>query len=463
MLDRVPTKPGRTKMTHDDGTVECVTLERADEPTQEGTPLNKSTLLSDETAAQYGLSGSNAIPDKAFKKLTPYEVGDIILTSRADVSDDWLLCDGRRVDKTEYPKLYQMAENRMGLSSQSIHSHTGVTTRGLYFLDGKYLVLGNYGTSSSQNTNSRPCGISYFTDFYGAPTLTYYVTSYLDTTLHKLGKTTNYWFVAATNGIHWSRDLKTWTHLAYPTFTGGITDIQVVNCGSTAAMFISSKTTGGEYDNYYLNIIKVTETGNRPSMTLVKTTSNYDAPYAAYIDNQYFVVVRDRYHGAATASWAVYDSSFNQASSVRSPLPSSFGAYVSTIKKVNGVYVVGGAYVGSTSSTSSSNASAIVYATSMSGPWTVVKVLTGTKNMIQDIEYSDGRYTICNEAGAMYQAEALKGPWELVPDVNIGSLGMFANGAWTGLKNNMLSFYGKSTPILTSDAGFYYIKGKELI
>lgn len=47
--DRVPTYPGRVKLTKADGTVEYVTLERADAPTQEGTPINKALFDSIET------------------------------------------------------------------------------------------------------------------------------------------------------------------------------------------------------------------------------------------------------------------------------------------------------------------------------------------------------------------------------------------------------------------------------
>ena len=55
MTDRVPTpgKEGRVKLTFDDESVQYAKIEMADEPTQEGTPLNKATLLSDETAALY--------------------------------------------------------------------------------------------------------------------------------------------------------------------------------------------------------------------------------------------------------------------------------------------------------------------------------------------------------------------------------------------------------------------------
>ncbi len=38
--DRVPQKPGRVKITPENGTAFYATMARADEPIQEGTPLN---------------------------------------------------------------------------------------------------------------------------------------------------------------------------------------------------------------------------------------------------------------------------------------------------------------------------------------------------------------------------------------------------------------------------------------
>ena len=38
--DRVPQKPGRVKITPENGTAYFATLERADEPIEVGTPLN---------------------------------------------------------------------------------------------------------------------------------------------------------------------------------------------------------------------------------------------------------------------------------------------------------------------------------------------------------------------------------------------------------------------------------------
>lgn len=44
-LDRIPTQAGRRKITHADGTSEYVTVEMADEPSVEGTPLNRAAFM----------------------------------------------------------------------------------------------------------------------------------------------------------------------------------------------------------------------------------------------------------------------------------------------------------------------------------------------------------------------------------------------------------------------------------
>ena len=70
MQDRVPLYPGRVKLVPVAGLTNTYTMTRDDHPTQEGTPLNKSTFLKDETAALYDL-GENAVPDDIFAKLKP--------------------------------------------------------------------------------------------------------------------------------------------------------------------------------------------------------------------------------------------------------------------------------------------------------------------------------------------------------------------------------------------------------
>lgn len=69
MQDRVPVNPGRVLITpENNGEAYYATLSRADNPTQEGTPLNKSTFLKDQTALLFGFDPS-ATPNDVFASI----------------------------------------------------------------------------------------------------------------------------------------------------------------------------------------------------------------------------------------------------------------------------------------------------------------------------------------------------------------------------------------------------------
>lgn len=71
MKDRIPLYPGRVTLTPVSGQENTYDMVRADEPTQAGTPLNKSNLLKDTTAALYGLD-ETATPDIVLQWLGKY-------------------------------------------------------------------------------------------------------------------------------------------------------------------------------------------------------------------------------------------------------------------------------------------------------------------------------------------------------------------------------------------------------
>lgn len=74
---------------------------------------NSGQVLLDNTAkAELGLAGGGQTPptlDDALSKLNKfdnrYEIGDVLTTSRTNLSDKWLLCNGATLDNGEYPEL----------------------------------------------------------------------------------------------------------------------------------------------------------------------------------------------------------------------------------------------------------------------------------------------------------------------------------------------------------------------
>ena len=81
MQDRVSLYPGRVKLEPVAGQANLYDLTRADQPTQEGTPLNKANLLSDATAAAVKALLASQTEDPA----TPNEALNI-LTQAVDAA-----------------------------------------------------------------------------------------------------------------------------------------------------------------------------------------------------------------------------------------------------------------------------------------------------------------------------------------------------------------------------------------
>ena len=86
MQDRVSLYPGRVKLEPVAGQANTYDLTRADQPTQEGTPLNKASLLKDTTASLFGLDNT-AVPDDAFSLIkTLLDTAQSTANGRARVS-----------------------------------------------------------------------------------------------------------------------------------------------------------------------------------------------------------------------------------------------------------------------------------------------------------------------------------------------------------------------------------------
>ena len=169
MQDRVPTYPGRVKLIPVQGQENTYDMERADQPTQVGTPLNKATLLKDATAALFGL-GTDAVPDDVLKqipKTVGFQEGDIRTTVKTDLGEKWLLCNGALVSRSEYPDLSELIPNQFNGALRPIRnitSSSGTDTNtgspGMVYANGFYVVAYTY----QKETDLSDVRVAYTTD-----------------------------------------------------------------------------------------------------------------------------------------------------------------------------------------------------------------------------------------------------------------------------------------------------------
>jgi len=105
MRDRISQYPNRIGLTDENGVKKYYTLSREDNPTQEGTKLNKANILPDDTADIYSLTEDATIND-VFKSI--FNVGDVKISKRTDLSTYWLLCNGDVKNNADYPSLAEI-------------------------------------------------------------------------------------------------------------------------------------------------------------------------------------------------------------------------------------------------------------------------------------------------------------------------------------------------------------------
>ena len=92
VVDRIPTQPNRKKIVAADSTVSYATITYADEPTEQGTPINRTIFANINNYVR----NENAC-----------EIGRLSMTTNpADISDQWLYCNGEDINGYQYPQLF---------------------------------------------------------------------------------------------------------------------------------------------------------------------------------------------------------------------------------------------------------------------------------------------------------------------------------------------------------------------
>ena len=362
MKDRTPTQvlangAIRYGIYGDDGTLlRYEYIKPEDDPTQVGTPLNKATLLSDKTAEGLGLSGDPSVNDAI--NVARGNVGDIMLTTKSTLGEDWVLCNGAMVDETTYPVLAKMlpAKDMTDLwdTATTAPSHYSLGTDGTIFAKVDHATCTIYYTDD-------PLGIWQ---------------SYVATEIAAVGTFTN----------------DTEVHIEY--MNGQWVIWGVMSAGTR--IFYADKITGPYvqstlaistnytmYDlmyggGYYLVSYSNASTPLRYATTLVGDwTSSSDLPRYSnggiYVNGMYVY-----YHGTN-----LYYSNSPAGTYTTVSLSDVLSNSITSLQYVNGLFVVG-------------SKASLVYASGLTGSWTTVSFTTiSATYLVYDVTYINEHWVVC--------------------------------------------------------------------
>ena len=359
MKDRSVQYPKRYRLTKIPGTDDIYDLDPAPgEITEEGTLINKGTLLSDETAAALDL-GTDAVPDDALKALLP-KIGDIRVTARTDLNDTWLLCNGDQISSTDYPELSGV------LSNFFEYKH----------FEYKEETFGTAGGSASASIAAMTCA-----DGYWAACISRTIAVGSNSQ-----KTISVAYATSLGGPWTIKDL-TYSFNVSPTSIIHANGYWVVT-GRTVTLNSSNQ------NQYNAAIFYATSLDGNWSHKFIWSNTNesnrvQDIAYA----NGYWVVCGNRYTNIYCTSIA-YATSPDGIWTTKDLI--DYGASYDSancITYADGYWVVGGSYYYN----SSYAYGCVWYATSPGDTWTKNSIWSGTSNannFVKSIAYADGMWVV---------------------------------------------------------------------
>lgn len=187
------------------------------------------------------------------------QIGDIKVTLRKDLPDNWLLCDKSIVDMEQYPALYELRESEfestMVSGWRSSGYLTGVVSNyyGFYSINGYYIMSwyngSYYGISYSDDPNAD------ISEWKSVKTGTYgYIGSNED-----IKYVNGYYIICSSQYICYSKDLSSWT--SKQIHTGGTYSSGDIFYKDGKYYFIVDRATGSSAYTYYLSVYTATELG----------------------------------------------------------------------------------------------------------------------------------------------------------------------------------------------------------
>lgn len=132
MQDRISRYPGRVRLTPVAGQENVYDMILADEPTQEGTKINKATLLTDVVAASFGLPNTAAPNDVLSKIKTLMDASNGVINQKIGMITGNYTGDGtssRKITLGVYPLAVILLQFGTVLSSSSNNVRGGLSLR----------------------------------------------------------------------------------------------------------------------------------------------------------------------------------------------------------------------------------------------------------------------------------------------------------------------------------------------
>ena len=451
---------------------------------------SKEESMSAETRETLGLA-ENATPDDALNALETKvsaagsQVGDIKITVRTDLGDDWLLCNGVKVSREVYEALGEQipvnlaAEWTAGNLWSDSSAKTYITS--IAYVGG-YWIAGGTVPDGSSGSKAR---IAYTADLAGPWTIKdIWGGGYTDLRVDCVAYANGYWVVGGQNRsgstryatIAYTTDLTSeWT--VKNAWSGGDSDTSVkglvyangywVACGDVYSSGWKARIayTTDLAGTWTTNNIWVSGAIN--SINGIVYTNGYWVAYGRSLSGSTYTA-KIAYTKDHAGTWTVKDLWTGNNNSV-------YG-----VAYGDGCWVLGGLYYDGTT-----YFARIARAENLDGDWTTVDLWSGSKadNRINSVAYADGVWVV----GGLYYpssgwyariayTEDPAGDWNIVELWNGTSSTInvvtYANGVWTvgGLYFNNSVYYARvdhldtkviPLPEISVDGSYAYIKAKE--
>lgn len=370
VVDRIPTQPNRKKIVAADGTVSYATITYADEPAEQGTPINRVIF---------------AHINNYVRNENACEIGRLAITTNpADISDQWLYCNGEDINGYQCPQLF--AQSAAATPTSLVNrfkkefEQDGSTVTDFVELatDVEMTLCAVYGSGNFVMAGKKSSG----------GIVLYYSES------------------ASTNVDNWQSIF----------LQGSETDTLLALSFENEYFIVSALTTDNHVVLYFSKnltawtrkVITLRTLSNIISLSSEMNEKNSKCCKVKYINNQYVFLIPNGTKSTYTSDITVYILTASELNGTWSEteVATSAGVYesLSNIEYGGGYYFFAASY--NSSSSYSRPKIHILYATSIGGEWTKSNAITGNYCYAREADYINGLF-IVNGVVAEYKAGVL--------------------------------------------------------